>query len=183
MIKNFIIDNITQADQFVNALLYGLRNNIIIKIFGFITLFGESWVIILCVLATSVFLFLKNKKWQIMGLMLAVIGSIGFTYLLKLIFNRPRPINAIFLETSASFPSGHATIAVSFYGFIAYLIIKKVNEKKYRVPVILSGIIIALLIGFSRLYLGVHYLSDVLAGYLIGLLWLIISLKLITRNS
>lgn len=179
VVQDFITaDIIIQADERINTLLYVFRNATAVKTFIWITLLGESWTIIVFILLTSIFLFLANKKWHILGLWLATIGSEGFTYLAKIIFQRSRPLNSVLLETSASFPSGHATIAVSFYGFIVYLLIKKMKKKRYRILTTLSGIILALLIGFSRLYLGVHYTSDIWAGYLVGLLWLIIGISL-----
>lgn len=183
MINNFITETIARADQYVNTLLYSLRQPLTIKIFNIITLLGESWTIIISVFIVSIILYTANKKWQIIGLWLTVGGSVGFTFLAKIFFDRPRPMNALLIETSASFPSAHATVAVSFYGFILYLLLKKMNKKRDQILVALFGLILILLIGFSRLYLGVHYLSDVLAGFLIGFLWLIISIKLIIRNS
>lgn len=183
MIKNFITANlIVRADHYINTLLYVFRDASAVKTFIWITLLGEGWIIVLFTLIVSFILFLYKKKWHMLGLWFAVIGSEGFTFLTKIIFDRPRPINAVFLETSASFPSAHATAAVSFYGFIVYLLIKKIKQKKYRIFTVLLGLTLITLIGFSRLYLGVHYMSDVLAGYLIGLLWLYLGIR-ITRRS
>ena len=178
MISNFITETIISIDQYTNILLYSLRHPLAIKIFNIITLLGESWTIIIFVLITSITLYTANKKWQIIGLWLTVGGSVGFTFLAKIFFDRPRPISALIIETSPSFPSAHAAVAISFYGFILYLLFKKMNKKRDQILVALFGLILIALIGFSRLYLGVHYLSDVLIGYLVGLLWLIIGTKL-----
>lgn len=183
MIKNFITaDIIVRADHYINTLLYVFRDAAAVKTFIWITLFGESLVIVLFTLIASLILFLYKQKWNLLGLWFAVVGSEGFTFLIKIIFDRPRPMNAVFLETSASFPSAHATVAVAFYGFIAYLLMRKIKQKKYRVFITLSGLTLIALIGFSRLYLGVHYMSDVLVGYLIGFLWLALGIR-ITRRS
>ena len=96
----------------------------------------------------------------------------------------------MYLEKSFSFPSGHATIAVAFYGFIIYFLIKNVKSWNRKINIFFTGFILIILIGFSRLYLGVHFVSDVWAGYLIGAIWLIIGigftefylLKKISRN-
>ena len=177
MIINFI-NSLTRADEYINTLFYISRDASAIKLFTWITLLGESSTIILFTLIASIVLWLINKKWQMLGLLLSVVGSAGTTLLAKIIFNRPRPLNAALLETSASFPSGHAAIAIAFYGFITYLLIKETKKKRDRILVTLFGFILITLIGFSRLYLGVHYVSDVLAGYLDGILWLIIGIKL-----
>lgn len=178
-ISDFITsDIIVQADARVNALLYAFRNITAVKTFIWVTLLGESPTIIVFALVISILLWLSHKKWQAITLWLTIIGSEGFTFIAKLIFHRPRPINAVFLEDSNSFPSGHATIAVAFYGFLAYLLFKKTKSKLLRALIILVAIITIAAIGFSRLYLGVHYVSDVWTGYLVGLLWLIIGITI-----
>jgi undecaprenyl-diphosphatase len=82
------------------------------------------------------------------------------------------------VEHSFSFPSGHATIAVAFYGFLAFLAMRGTKRWEKSVNICFAGIAVVLLIGFSRLYLGVHYLSDVWAGYLVGALWLIAGISM-----
>ena len=73
-----------------------------------------------------------------------------------------------------SFPSGHSMISVAFYGFIGYLFLHSKRDKKIRIFVIISAMILTLLIGISRIYLGVHYASDVLAGFVLSLAYLIL---------
>ncbi|MFT7053819.1 MAG: hypothetical protein ACJAU1_001376, partial [Psychromonas sp.] len=99
-----------------------------------------------------------------------------FTYLGKLAFHRPRPELAVYMEASFSFPSGHATIAVAFYGFFGYLLIRFTQSWSQKVNILFATIIIIIAIGFSRIYLGVHYISDVWSGYLVGTMWLIIAI-------
>jgi undecaprenyl-diphosphatase len=96
----------------------------------------------------------------------------------KIILHRSRPDTALYIENTFSFPSGHATIAMSFYGFLTYLLIRNFSKWKRKTNIFFSGFAIIILIGFSRLYLGVHYLSDVLGGYLSGAIWLIIAISL-----
>lgn len=169
-------DIIVKADVQINTLLYAFRNATAVKTFIWITLLGESPTIIVFALTISALLWLSRNKWQILTLWLTIIGSEGLTFVTKLIFHRPRPPHAVFLEDSNSFPSGHATIAVAFYGFLAYLIFRKTKNKLLRAMIILITIILIFVIGFSRLYLGVHYVSDVWTGYLVGLVWLIIGI-------
>ena len=171
-------DLIVNADVRVNTLLYVFRSLLAVKVFIWATLLGQSPTIIVFGLIVSAILYLSHKKWQIVTLWLTVIGSEAFTFLSKIIFHRLRPANAVILEGSASFPSGHATIAVAFYGFLVYLACRSLKKKRYRLITILSGLLVMAAIGFSRLYLGVHYVSDVWAGYLVGLLWLIIGISI-----
>lgn len=169
-------DIIVSVDIRIDALLYAFRNPLAIKIFIWITLLGKGLTVAIFALVVSVSLWLSRKKWPIIALWLTIIGSAGFAFITKLIFHRPRPANPVFLENFNSFPSSHATIAVAFYGFLAYLLFRKTKNKLYRVLIILITLILILAIGFSRLYLGVHYVSDVWTGYLVGLLWLIIGI-------
>ena len=163
-------------DLRVNALFYALRNAWAVKIFLGVTFLGEVSTIIVFTLVVSLLLWLSRKKWEIIAFLFTIIGSEGSTFLAKIIFHRPRPSTAVFLENSNSFPSGHATIAVAFYGFLIYLLFNKIKGKVNRVLFFLVGFIVILAIGFSRLYLGVHYLSDVGAGYLVGSSWLILGI-------
>lgn len=146
------------------------------KVFLSITMLGEAEFVIILALIISLLLWHWRKKLQIITMWVVIIGSEAVTYTIKVLVNRPRPENALVLEQSASFPSGHATIAVAFYGFLTYLLLREI--KKYRTLALAIGIIIILALGYSRLYLRVHYLSDVLVGYLIGAIWLAIGIKI-----
>jgi undecaprenyl-diphosphatase len=114
-------------------------------------------------------------------LLLTIITSEASTFLLKIIANRPRPTIAVYLEDSPSFPSGHATIAVAFYGFLTYLLLRRAKSKKQRAAIVSFAALMIATIGFSRLYLGVHYLSDVVAGYFIGAICLAIWVSLANK--
>ncbi|OGH65880.1 MAG: hypothetical protein A3B90_03190 [Candidatus Magasanikbacteria bacterium RIFCSPHIGHO2_02_FULL_41_13] len=172
MILNFIIS----LDLRVNALLLLLRDPLAIKFFHVITFFGEVFVVGILALLASALLWRAGKKYHMVALWLSIIGSEGITFLLKISIQRARPLDALVLETSNSFPSGHATLAIAFYGFIAYLLLQKMKKSKYRIPVFILFILFIFAIGFSRLYLGVHYLSDVCVGSVIGLVGLVASI-------
>ena len=99
---------------------------------------------------------------------------------LKKLFQRKRPLAPLLAAARGlSFPSGHAIMAVTFYGLIIYIITQVIGISWLQVSLIILLIILILLIGFSRVYLRVHYASDVLAGFIIGLLWLFISLAVL----
>lgn len=126
----------------------------------------------------AVSFYIHKHTARIFPLLVAVGGSTVTTYIIKHIFFRARPLaEALYLESGSSFPSGHATVAMALYGFLLYTIWK--YDKHYlKKPLIIFLLILIVLIGVSRLYLGVHYLSDVLAGYAVGLIWLFMSIKL-----
>lgn len=173
-----LLQIIINNDLTINTLLSGWRSEIATTIFSWVTLLGEKYFVAALTIIITAVLWRLNQKNKILALWLAVGGSAGTTYLAKLFFDRPRPINALILETSNSFPSGHATISIAFYGFLAYLLYKKTTNRLQRLIIILSTTILVLVIGFSRLYLGVHYFSDVGAGYLVGALWLFLATRL-----
>ena len=167
---------ITQIDLKIESSLVLFRNSDLSSIFRWITLLGK-WQVVTTFLAAAVTLFwIWNKKNYIFAIIISVVGSTVFTAAGKIIFQRPRPAAAVYEEYSYSFPSGHATIAVAFYGFLAYFLIKNRKNLKSKINIFFITLFSIVLIGFSRLYLGVHYFSDVWAGYLVGAIWLIIAI-------
>jgi undecaprenyl-diphosphatase len=130
-----------------------------------------------------VLLYLVIKNWK-RAVEIAVIGIGGFAvnYFMKLSFHRLRPPNPLIdkLE-NFSFPSGHATSAFIFYGLLTYLIWKTKIPTLYKYIIGTLLILFSLLIGFSRIYLRVHYPSDVLAGICIGFAWLILTVWLFEK--
>lgn len=145
----------------------------------FITNFGGA--IYLIWIAIILFVIIKNKKIGI-----AIISNLGIAtmlnQLLKRILQRPRPEGfRIINESGYSFPSGHSMVSMAFYGFLIYLIYKNVKNKylKWSLITILGILIIS--IGISRIYLGVHYTSDVLAGFLVAISYLIVYISIVNK--
>ena len=145
----------------------------------FITNFGGA-IFLIC-LTMILFIAIKNKKIGI-----SIISNLGIitilNQLLKRILQRPRPEEfRIINESGYSFPSGHSMISMAFYGYLIYLIYKYVKNKylKWFLITILGILIIS--IGISRIYLGVHYTSDVLAGFLISISYLIVYISIINK--
>ncbi|MBI1812761.1 LssY C-terminal domain-containing protein [Candidatus Peregrinibacteria bacterium] len=172
-------DPLIEADKRIANLLFAFRTPPLVHFFYFITLFAESGVIIAVAVLLSAALWWKRQRIFVFTLWLTLITSEGTTYLGKLLFHRLRPdelIRAV-VEDSFSFPSGHATTAAAFYGFLAYLLIRTHRSWSVKVGSFFSAILAVLLIDLSRLYLGVHYLSDVLAGDLVGLTALIFAIS------
>ncbi len=179
IVEDFITsDSITAADIRIANLFYILRNDTLTHIFTWITLLGKLEIITVVVLSSLIILFIWHKKYFIYPFLVAAIGSLSFTWLGKLAFQRARPEFAVYLEDSFSFPSGHSSIAVAIYGFLGYLLIRSTHYWSHKVNLFFATAILALLIGFSRVYLGVHYISDVWSGYLVGAMWLIIGITL-----
>jgi membrane-associated phospholipid phosphatase len=157
--------------------LYARRDPLLVKIFFGITMLGKWYIAMVIVLAVAIIFYLKNHKKYIIPLFVSVGGSFLTGFLGKIIWQRPRPVEiAVYIEKSWSFPSGHAVLAVSLYGFLIYFFWKYLKKQSHKILALVFGLLIILAVGFSRLYLGVHYLSDVLAGYLVGSFWLAISI-------
>jgi undecaprenyl-diphosphatase len=171
-------DIIVSVDTRVMNLLYLFRGADLTQFFLWVTLLGKWQVVLGFIVATIWVLWAWRKRLYIAPLLLTIAGAEIFTGISKIVFHRPRPELAVYTEHTFSFPSGHATIAVAFYGFLTYILIRHFAKWKTKVNVFFAGLLVILLIGFSRLYLGVHYVSDVWGGYLVGALWLIIGISI-----
>jgi len=169
-------DPIVALDIRMANLFLLFRTGALTNFFTWVTVLGKSQVIVFFIVITAALLLLWRKKYYILPLATSAAGSAAFTSLGKLAFHRPRPAMAIYAENSFSFPSGHATIAIAFYGFAAYLLMRFTPGWNRKVNIFFAAVLIILAIGFSRIYLGVHYISDVWSGYLVGSLWLIIAI-------
>ncbi len=126
------------------------------------------------------------RQWRGWEQILALWAGIGGCYLsaslLKIAFHRQRPAGIrVYDEMSFSFPSIHATVAVFLFGFITWIFARRMVNPIRRSCIIAAAILLITSIGFSRLYLGVHFLSDVLGGYLLGALWLALCIRLAER--
>lgn len=124
--------------------------------------------------AVILIIIIKNKKIKI-SLAIDLLGVTIINNLLKVIIARDRPnINRLVTETGYSFPSGHSITSMVFYGYLIYLIYKYIDTKKIKIPLIIILSLLIVTIGFTRIYLGVHYTSDVIGGFLLGVAYLII---------
>lgn len=128
------------------------------------------------------FLFLKKRTWFSIRVAAIALSSLGLMFLMKYLFKRKRPQPPLLRPAHGlSFPSGHAIMSVTFYGLLIYIISHSLKNKAVKWSLMVSLASLIQLIGFSRVYLRVHYASDVAAGYIIGFSWLIISLDLLKR--
>lgn len=167
-------DPLVTVDQWVVGRVLYFRSQFATSIMEVITQLGGAKFIASCTLIIVLYLILKKYYYRAAGFVAAIIGGSLLNSILKALIHRPRPISDTSLITAYgwSFPSGHAMSSVIFYGMIAYLLIKATDSWKLRSLLIIMAVFIATLIGFSRIYLQVHYLSDVLAGLAGGLFWL-----------
>src|SRR5688572_7613396 len=128
------------------------------------------------------FLFIKRHRLYSIKVPVVALGGLLLMTQLKQFFSRPRPLLALLEPVKGlSFPSGHALMSVSFYGLLIYLVWENVKEPIWKWLLISLLVILILLIGFSRIYLRLHYFSDVIAGFSVGIIWLSVSIWTIRR--
>ena len=150
-----------------------------LKMFMFIiTTMGEWFIFAFIVI---ILLFALKKRLSIIILINLLLSS-GLNHLIKLIIARPRPEWKLIDKTDYSFPSGHSMVSLAFYGFLIYLIINYYHGKFKKTLIIILSILI-FLIGLSRIYFGVHYLTDVIGGFMLAIIYLIIFITIIKKKE
>ena len=124
----------------------------------------------------SIYLYILRCWYRLAALIVSVVGGALALSLVKIIIHRPRPPVADALTTvnTFSFPSGHSFVAFSFYAVLAWILFREGKSLSEKAAAILAGIIVVPGIGLSRIYLGVHWLSDVLGGYASGAAWSVV---------
>lgn len=161
---------VVQGDTRLANLLYALRDDRLIAIFGWITAIGGWEIVVTMLVGATVALIALRRLDLMVGLWLVVVGNQISVTLLKSFFARPRSALGYFTETSGSFPSGHAASSVAIWGMLFYLAWR--TRLLLATAALLTAITFAFMIGLSRVYLIEHYLSDVINGYLVGGIWL-----------
>jgi len=170
--------NISNFDNSIYSLISNTISNSMTSFMKIITFLGSAYTII--TITVLLILFSKDKIYFSINL----IGIFLLNQLLKHIIQRPRPVDInIINESGYSFPSGHSMVSMAVYGLIIYYIYKNINNKRLKWILILLLSILILLIGFSRIYLGVHFPSDVLGGFILSLIWLIMFILIIDNKT
>jgi undecaprenyl-diphosphatase len=161
-------------DAVMTPLLHGYASPTLDSVMWAITTIGSTMVVAPFFIAAEVGLVLARRRREALFLALAILGSVIMNALLKLVFQRPRP-QLPWAQTPLdfSFPSGHTMNSLVFYLALA-LIAWVIWGPKIGIPATIGALILAVLIGSSRIYLGAHYFSDVAAGFAAGLAWLLI---------
>lgn len=166
-------DAFAEADAATLAFLRGRASPTLDRLMAAVTRAGSAPVLATACLLAAVPLARRRRWLDLTALALALGGGAYLNYLLKVLYHRPRP-DAPWAppEAGFAFPSGHAMVSLTFYGMAAYLVVRRVLPWPKGWPVILLAVLLVGLIGLSRLYLGVHWLTDVIGGYLAGAVWL-----------
>lgn len=172
---------INVIDTSVYSLITRMMSTNTTAVMIFISYLGSA--ITLITLSIAFIMLLKNKKnasYIVLNLTLVFL----LNRILKVIVERPRPsILRLVVEDGYSFPSGHAMVSMGFYGFLIYLIWMNIKNKKVKYPLVIFLSLLILFIGISRIYLGVHYFTDVIGGFIIAIIYLVIFIKFIYKRK
>lgn len=173
--RNIHLPGLTRLDQRTYELLAVLHHPWTDLFFASLSWFGSTQAIIILGAFALFALIISNRDFSALVLILGIAAGELFAFLTKEVFDRPGPAPLFpdLVITAASFPSDHAFSALLFYGLIIYFLIDTTrNWRGARIGFLLIGSFIILLVGFSRVYLGIHWTSDVLAGFTLAALWL-----------
>ncbi len=169
-----ILNKTTNFDQVIYDIIISIRSPFFDTYFTSITRLGNTFMVVLVV---SGFILIVRNRYGIF-LAISAVDSLLLNTIVKLAVQRPRPDGLRLIRQGGySFPSGHAMISICIYGYLLYLAISKINNKilKYLVSIVLFLVILN--IGVSRIYVGVHYASDVISGYLLALCYLFVFIE------
>jgi len=146
-----------------------------------VTWFGNVPVLAAVTVGAGILLAGKGRRAELELLLLAVIGTQILTLGLKQGFERERPFfpDPLATESSYSFPSGHSSLSLAVYGTLGYIAARHASTRRRQIGILAGAAGLVLLIGFSRLYLGVHYLSDVIAGFSLAIAWVALCVVLL----
>ncbi|MDP3027237.1 MAG: phosphatase PAP2 family protein [Nanoarchaeota archaeon] len=160
---------LVRLDPIISSFIFSIKNDFLTNLSIAVSFIFDIKSVIIISLILSAYLWVKLSKKDSMLFIFAMILNGGILYMLKELIQRARPLNSLVAESSFAFPSAHASTAIVFFGLLIYLISKKKESKNLKLNVILISIFMILLICFARLYLNVHWLSDVLGGIAIGI--------------
>ena len=168
-------EELVRLDEAIHQGIGVMRTDGMVVVFSWITDLGGSAALIAVTLVTTGLLWAHGRASVVAPLWLTVLGSQLTTLAGKYALARPRPEFAADVAAfTPSFPSGHATSAMAVYGFIGYVIARGFATTRQRFEIVYWTAVLIGLIGFSRILLGVHYASDVAAGFLVGGFWLLV---------
>jgi undecaprenyl-diphosphatase len=174
-----VTDNkVVQFDKKIISFVQGLETPALTSMMKFFTFIGGGLPVVVVTLIIMFFLYkVLHHRGELILFIGVVIGSVILNETLKLIFHRARPmLHRVIDANGFSFPSGHSMAAFSLYGVVAFLLWRHISTSLGRGMLIVISIIMTITIGVSRIYLGVHYPSDVLGGFLASGSWLAISI-------
>lgn len=168
---------IVEFDSIISSFIQGWESPILTSIMKFFTFWGAEWTVVFITLVIILFLYkILHYRKETVLFVWVVAGSSLLNWILKMIFHRDRPtVHRIVDASGFSYPSGHSMVAFSLYGMVTFLLWRHIKSSFGRSMLVFMNAMMIFAIGVSRIYLGVHYPSDVLGGYLASGFWLVTS--------
>ena len=175
---------LTNFDAEISNWFHSFRNNTLNPVVRFITELGDVTAYVIIIPIIALLQYRSNKNWQhSIESMIILVSCFLLNVGLKFYFARARPDASLHLvelsEHSFSYPSGHTMTATAFYGFLIYLCVHYIRTSWIKISSIVFLLMIILSVGMSRIYLGAHYPTDVSAGFLVGLIWVLICVSIL----
>lgn len=171
-------DQLVRFDDVVMGYVHGYRSDQLTQVVTFITDLGDVGAYVIIIPAIAVLLYYRgHHRWKLsLQATIVLVSAFLLNVAIKHLISRPRPLEdlRLVIAHSYSFPSGHSMSAIAFYGFLIYLTYKYVLNLPLKIFLIVIQALLILSIGISRVYLGVHFPTDVVAGFIAGIVWLII---------
>lgn len=173
---NIFNNKIAFIDSYIEGIILSIRNDKLTDIMTIITNISSAYALI--VITILLLILIKNKKIPIL-ITFNLIFSFLTSQLIKIILRRDRPVNISLVNAMGfSYPSGHSMVSMAYFGFIAYIVYKYIDNTIVKVILIITLFVSIFAIGFSRIYLGVHYFSDVLGGFLLSISYLMLFINI-----
>ena len=167
-------DPLTLVDVWLAQWLHAHADPQVTRFMLIVSRLHDPWVLSLVMLClAAALLYRRNWVW-LLSVLLAIPGGMLLNVLVKQAFQRARPTfdDPVLTLLTYSFPSGHAVGATLFYGVLATMLVTRAKTWRLRSVIVLTALAMVALVAFSRIYLGVHYLSDVLGGFAVAVAWL-----------
>ncbi|MEP6582661.1 MAG: phosphatase PAP2 family protein [Ginsengibacter sp.] len=176
--RNVFLNRTPSFDEKAFSFIADRVSNINTSVMEFFTFLGtHTFLIPANLLLTAWFLFVRGRRWHSIKIPAVALSSLLLMFILKLIFHRERPLTPLLQAAKGfSFPSGHALMSVTFYGLLIFITWQSSRQLWFKWLLSIMLVVLIVTIGFSRVYLRVHYASDVLAGFCVGFVWLLLSL-------
>jgi len=177
-----VLEHENGFDQNVSQAILSLVTPFVTRLMKIVTFFGSTSFLFPAYLVLIIYYLLKKKRWLAIDITMIGLSSTGVLFLFKEIFKRHRPLDPLISHvTGFSFPSGHSFSSFTFFGLLIYIIWNTKLRKFWKILIAFFLFLFAAIIAFSRVYLRVHYPSDVVAGFSLSIVWLMISLLILHK--
>jgi len=172
---------LASLDFRINVSLHTNRTAGLTEFFHWVSRLHSNWLAGIVTFLICLYLWRRRLRSWVLMFALTIFGGMLLNALLKLWFVRPRPQfeGVIYASRSFSFPSGHTVLATVFYGTLGIFLLSRLPDRKSRALTVTFAILMIALVGFSRMYLGAHYLTDVMAGMMEGVAWIALCLLVV----